>query len=53
MFRIACAGHSMAWERKSKVLQRISRQWLDEKSVEGLSSGSYHLDEGGVLTPAA
>ncbi|MEV8098959.1 hypothetical protein [Kitasatospora sp. NPDC085879] len=53
MVRIACAGRSMVWERKSKVLRRISRQWLDKKSVEGLSSGSYHLDEDGVLTPAA
>ncbi|MGP3947904.1 alpha/beta fold hydrolase [Streptomyces sp. 7N604] len=51
MFRVACAGHSMVWERQSKVLHRMSKQWLKHTTVEGLTNGSYDVDEDGVLTP--
>ncbi|WP_331765733.1 alpha/beta fold hydrolase [Embleya sp. NBC_00896] len=51
MFRIACAGHSMVWERQSKVLHRMSRQWLKHTAVEGLAKGSFFVDEDGVYMP--
>jgi pimeloyl-ACP methyl ester carboxylesterase len=51
MFRVPCAGHQMVWERQSKVLHRMSKQWLKHTAVEGLTNGSYDLDEDGVLTP--
>lgn len=53
MFRVACTGHLMVWERQSKFLHHMSRQWLKHGTVEGLSSGSYFRDEDGVIMPAA
>jgi hypothetical protein len=29
----------------------MSKQWLKHTAVEGLTNGSYDLDEDGVLTP--
>ncbi|MFF4427500.1 alpha/beta fold hydrolase [Streptomyces sp. NPDC001549] len=52
MFRVACTGHSMVWERHHKLLHQMSRQWLKHTAVEGLSSGSYFRDEDGVYLPA-
>jgi len=48
MFRVACAGHSMVWERQYKVLHRMSRQWIRDGRVDGLTSGSYFVNEDGV-----
>jgi pimeloyl-ACP methyl ester carboxylesterase len=50
MFRIACAGHQIVWERQAKVVHRMSKQWLKDGTVEGLAKGSFFLDEDGVLT---
>jgi len=42
MFRVACTGHSMVWERKSKIpLHLMSEQWLRQTKVFGLTSGSF------------
>ncbi|MGP3954039.1 alpha/beta fold hydrolase [Streptomyces sp. 7N604] len=51
MFRIACAGHDIVWERQSKVVHRMSKQWFKHTTVEGLTNGSYDVDEDGALTP--
>ena len=51
MFRIACASHQIVWERKAKVVHNMSRQWLNNGTVEDLAKGSFFLDEDGVLTP--
>ncbi|MGW0767016.1 alpha/beta fold hydrolase [Streptomyces sp. NPDC002676] len=51
MFRYAGAGHSMVWERMSKPLHDMSKQWLKNRKVEGLTSGSYFRDIDGDLTP--
>ncbi|WP_225095413.1 alpha/beta fold hydrolase [Streptomyces sp. CoH27] len=51
MFRYADAGHMMAWERPAKFLHHMSRQWLDEGKVEGLTTGSYLRDANGEITP--
>ncbi|MEV6205878.1 hypothetical protein [Kitasatospora sp. NPDC051914] len=51
MFRIACAGHQIVWERRAKTVHRMSRQWLKDHTVEGLAKGSFFLDEDDVLTP--
>jgi pimeloyl-ACP methyl ester carboxylesterase len=50
MIRVACAGHSMVWERQYKVLHRMSRQWIRHRVVDGLTSGSFFLNEDGVYT---
>jgi pimeloyl-ACP methyl ester carboxylesterase len=49
MFRIACAGHSMVWERKYKVLHQISEQWIRQKTVFDLTSGSFFRNEEGDI----
>ncbi|SEQ10947.1 Lysophospholipase, alpha-beta hydrolase superfamily [Streptomyces sp. yr375] len=51
MFELAGAGHSVPWERNSKVVQRFARSWLDKGKIEGLSSGSYYRDDDGALFP--
>jgi pimeloyl-ACP methyl ester carboxylesterase len=51
LFKVACAGHSIPWERQSKFLHEISKQWLKHGSVQGLSNGKFHLDTEGNLTP--
>ncbi|MEU8435397.1 alpha/beta fold hydrolase [Streptomyces sp. NPDC029216] len=51
MFRLACAGHQVPWEREAKTVHRMSEHWLRFGKVEGASSGSYDRDEDGVLTP--
>ncbi|MFJ8595826.1 alpha/beta fold hydrolase [Streptomyces sp. NPDC093598] len=51
MFRIACAGHQILWERQANAVHRMSRQWLKDGTAEDLAKGSYFLDEDGVLTP--
>ncbi|MGP3985145.1 alpha/beta fold hydrolase [Streptomyces sp. KR80] len=51
MFRVACTGHQMPWERQSKVLHRMSKQWFKHTAVEGLTNGSFDVDDDGVLTP--
>ncbi|WP_369034437.1 alpha/beta fold hydrolase [Streptomyces adonidis] len=50
MFRIACAGHQIVWERQAKVVHNMSKQWLKNGTVEDLAKGSYFLDEDGVVT---
>ena len=50
MFRVACAGHSMVWERKSKIpLHLMSEQWLRQTKVFGLTSGSFFWNEDGSI----
>ncbi|WP_081954490.1 alpha/beta fold hydrolase [Neobacillus niacini] len=51
IFKVACAGHSMVWERQAKVLHYISKQWLKRGSVVGLTNGSFFVDTGGNLYP--
>ncbi|AOR36978.1 hypothetical protein BFF78_09095 [Streptomyces fodineus] len=51
MFCFADAGHSMVWERPAKFLQHMSKQWLKDGKVEGLTAGSYFRDPDGELTP--
>jgi pimeloyl-ACP methyl ester carboxylesterase len=51
MFRLACAGHQIVWERQAKKVHQYSRQWLKDCSVEGLEKGSFFLDEDDVLVP--
>lgn len=48
MFRVSCAGHSMVWERQSKVLHRLSKQWLKHGKVDDLEKGSFYVDEDGA-----
>ncbi|MEU8691206.1 alpha/beta fold hydrolase [Streptomyces sp. NPDC048665] len=51
MFCYTNAGHMMAWERPATFLHHMSRQWLDDGKVEGLTTGSYLRDADGELTP--
>jgi pimeloyl-ACP methyl ester carboxylesterase len=51
LFKVACAGHSMPWERQAKVLHQISKQWLKHGAVEGLTSGTFLVDAEGNLSP--
>ncbi len=47
MFKVACAGHFMMWERQRRVLQHISKEWLKLGSVEDFESGSFYVDNEG------
>jgi hypothetical protein len=49
MFRVACTGHSMVWERKFRVLHQMSEQWLRQTKVFDLTSGSYFWNEEGSI----
>jgi len=51
LFKVACAGHSMPWERQARVLHHISKQWLKHHAVEGLTSGTFFVDTEGNLLP--
>ncbi|MEV7024267.1 alpha/beta fold hydrolase [Kitasatospora sp. NPDC093558] len=51
MIRVACAGHQMVWETRAKDLHTMSREWLKNRTVDGLKSGSYALDTNGNFTP--
>jgi len=51
LFKVACAGHHMPWERQSKVLHNISKQWLKHGAVEGFTNGRFFVDTEGVLHP--
>lgn len=51
MFRIACAGHQIVWERQAKTVHQMSRSWLKNGTVEDLAKGSYFVDEDGTVTP--
>ncbi|WP_455409990.1 alpha/beta fold hydrolase [Streptomyces hiroshimensis] len=51
MFRIACAGHQVPWEREAQLVHRMSEHWLKNGKIEGATTGSYDRDEDGVLTP--
>jgi len=51
LFKVACSGHYMPWERQSKVLHNISKQWLKHGAVEGFTNGSFFVDTEGVIHP--
>jgi hypothetical protein len=47
MFRVACTGHQMVWERQSKVLHQMSRQWIRHTAVDDFTGGSFFVNEDG------
>jgi len=49
LFKVTCAGHHMPWERQSKVLHNLSKQWLKHGAVEGFTNGSFFVDTEGVI----
>jgi pimeloyl-ACP methyl ester carboxylesterase len=49
LFKVACAGHLMVWERQSKVLHHLSKQWLKHGSVAGHSTGRFFVTNEGDL----
>jgi pimeloyl-ACP methyl ester carboxylesterase len=49
MFRLACTGHSMPWENQALELHDLSKQWLRQQAVDGLTNGSFFMDEEGNL----
>ena len=51
MFKVACAGHFMVWERQRGVLHHISKQWLKHRAVEGFTAGSFFVDTEGIVLP--
>ncbi|GAB3843678.1 alpha/beta fold hydrolase [Dactylosporangium cerinum] len=53
MFRVACTGHFMPWERQSRVLHDLSEQWLRRTAIDGLTNGSFFVDQDGDYTPTA
>ena len=50
-FKVQCAGHSLQWERQSKVLHHISKQWLKNGAVEGCTRGKFFVDTAGRFSP--
>jgi pimeloyl-ACP methyl ester carboxylesterase len=51
LFKVACAGHHIVWERQARVLHEISKQWLKYGAVDCFTSGSFFVDTKGKLTP--
>jgi hypothetical protein len=51
MVTVQCAGHYMVWERQSKVLFHISKQWLKHGTVDDHASGKFFVDTEGVIRP--
>ena len=49
LFKVACAGHRMVWERQAKVLHHISKQWLKHGAVEDFTNGRFYVDTEGNL----
>ena len=49
LFKVACAGHQMFWERQRKVLHHLSKQWLKHGSVDGHSTGKFFISTEGDL----
>ena len=49
LFKVACSGHDMPWERQSKVLHNISKQWLKHGAVEDFTNGEFFVDTEGNL----
>ena len=43
----------MPWERQSRVLHHISKQWLKHGSVEDLTNGSFFVDTEGNIAPSS
>ncbi|MFE9930944.1 alpha/beta fold hydrolase [Streptomyces sp. NPDC005533] len=52
MFKVACAGHQIPWERASKHVHHLSREWLKHTAIEGHTQGSFLMDKEGNITPA-
>ena len=50
MFRVACTGHSMVWERQYQLLHGWSRQWISQTRVDGLTSGSFFVSKDCIYT---
>lgn len=48
-FTVQCAGHFMQWERQSRVLHAISKQWLKHGAVEEETTGKFFVDTEGTL----
>ena len=51
LFKVACAGHLMVWERQSKVLHHLSKHWLKHGTVHGHSTGRFFVTTDGALVP--
>ena len=51
LFKVACAGHQMVWERQRRVLHHISKQWLKHQAVGGFTNGSFFVDTEGNISP--
>jgi len=51
LFKVACTGHYMPWERQARVLHQVSKQWLKHGSVEGHSTGKFLVTTDGDLVP--
>jgi pimeloyl-ACP methyl ester carboxylesterase len=50
-FTVACAGHTMQWERQRHILFQISKEWLKHGRVGGFRRGEFAVDVAGNLTP--
>ncbi|MFE5614429.1 hypothetical protein [Streptomyces sp. NPDC056524] len=52
MFKVACSGHQLQWEGSAAAhLHSLSRKWLKHTAVDGYTTGSFEMDEGGDYTP--
>jgi pimeloyl-ACP methyl ester carboxylesterase len=51
LFKVACAGHFMGWERQRKVVHHLSKQWLKHGSIDGLTSGKFFIDADRNMVP--
>jgi pimeloyl-ACP methyl ester carboxylesterase len=49
--RIACASHFMMWERARHIQRRAVLEWLNDGTLEGHTTGMFHADEQGNISP--
>lgn len=50
MFKVACAGHQMVWEKNAKLLHNYSKQWLKTGEVEGREKGNFYRNKDGIIS---
>ncbi len=48
---VACASHFMMWERARHIQRRAVLEWLDHGTLQGHTTGMFHADQQGNISP--
>ncbi|MER6134020.1 alpha/beta fold hydrolase [Streptomyces sp. NPDC001815] len=52
MVKLACAGHSVPWEKQHKNVHNLSKHWLKQLKVDGKTQGVFDMNTNGDISPA-